>query len=122
MAESFQQQGAKLDRGWSYKGENFQLTYDMQVELARRFYKLPPTAGGKELSSVVFEWVNQKGHSNARNFRNFVEDHPDIVPLFKNNPEAALSQIESAIYEAPRPQLGREASPAPAAPDNRSFA
>ena len=78
------------ERGWSYKGENFKLTYDMQAELARRFFKLPPTVARRELDDAIFRWVDGDKYIKARNFRNFVETHPDVVALFKSDPDAAL--------------------------------
>lgn len=97
--DEFFQQGAKLDKGWSYRGENFVTTFDMQVELAKRFYGLPKNSDKKELNDVVFRWVDQNDSSNSRKFRVFVEANPEVVDLFKRDPEVALSRIEEAIYE-----------------------
>jgi hypothetical protein len=73
--EPSQQTNAK-EKGWSYKGENLRLTFDMQTELARRFFGLPKTIERRDLDDVVFRWVDNNNGSNSRNFRNFVEAHP----------------------------------------------
>jgi len=89
----------KLEKGWTGKGENRKLTNDMQFELARRFYGLLKTAGHAELSDVVFRWVDEDEHVRSKNFRDFVEAHPEVVALYKTDPDAALKRIEENIYE-----------------------
>lgn len=98
MFESSNQSGSR-ERGWSYRGENFITTFDMQVELAKRFYGLPKNSDKKELDDVVLRWVDQNDSSNSKKFRQFVEANPEVVELFKRDPEEALSKIEEAIYE-----------------------
>jgi len=92
-------QNDRYKKGWSYRDENFQLTARMQFELARRFYGLPETTDRAELDDVVLRWVDQDNALNSKNFRDFVEANPEVVALFKTNPDAALEQIEEHIYE-----------------------
>ena len=83
----------------SYKGDNLRLSSEMQVELARRFYGLPKKAKGKELDDIVLRWIEANDHSNSSEFRKLVEKRPELIELYKTNPDAALAQIEEQIYE-----------------------
>jgi hypothetical protein len=87
------------DKGWSYRGENWKLTSQMQFELARRFYGLPKETGRKELDDVILRWADADNAANSREFRKYVEAHPAIVERYKRDPEAALREIEEHIYE-----------------------
>ena len=83
----------------SYKGGNLKLSSEMQVELARRFYGLPETASGEELDDVVLRWIEANDYSNSSKFRKLIEEHPELIELYKTDPENALRQIEEQIYE-----------------------
>lgn len=83
----------------SYKGENFKLTWNMQVELARRFFGLPKDAARKELDGIVLQWVDMNNRTNSSKFRELVEARPELIELYKMNPESALAKIEEQIYE-----------------------
>lgn len=85
--EQSNQEAGNWQQGWSYKGEYFRISMDLQRALIERRY-------GFTSDEYATKWIEEF----STLFRDFIESHPELVQEYKTNPESALSKIEEGIY------------------------
>jgi hypothetical protein len=72
----------------------------MQFELALRFYGLhKEIVTLEEANPYIMKWVEHNKQEFSAHFRTVLAEQPDLLGLYKTNPEEALERMESALYQ-----------------------